>query len=71
MFAELEDSAGAASAACVLESEPFRPSDERLPEKRVSVRRPPRPLPWPDLPPLPRVPGGLAILGNILACQSQ
>ena len=67
----VEVSANAVSAACVLESESFRPSDERLPEKRVSVRRPPRPLLRPVLPPRPRVPGGLAILGYIFACQSR
>ena len=71
LFAELEDSAGAASAACVLDSEAVWPSEERLPEKRVSLRRPPRLRPRPVLLPLPRLPEGLAILGSILACQSR
>ena len=71
-FAEgAEVSAGAASAACVLESESFRPSEERLPEKRVSLRRPLWLRPRPVLLPLPRLPAGLAILGSILGCQSR
>ena len=53
-FAEYEDSAGAASAACVLDSEAVWPSEERLPEKRVSLRRPPRPRPRPVRLPRPR-----------------
>ena len=71
-FAEgVEVSAGAVSAACVLESESFRPSEERPPEGRVSLRRPPRALPRLVRLPRPRPPEGLAILGSIFACQSR
>ena len=61
----------AASAACVLDSESFRPSEERPPEGRVSLRRPPRALPRLVRLPRARPPEGLAILGSIFACQSR
>ena len=66
-----EAGSAAASAALVLDSESFRPSEERPPEGRVSLRRPPRPRPRPVRLPRPRPPEGLAILGSIFACQSR
>ena len=47
LFAELEeDSAGAASAACVLDSEAVWPSEELLPEKRCRGPCRGRLCPW-------------------------